>query len=122
MQGSVMNEVDDTQTREGNVADEERERQVAEGMRRTTSDHALVRLDEKEVKERMIHAFAQFIHMGFEVHLIGVSTRKAIEYSLLLAEDGAEEISVRDIQKVADDLRLDMFVQKGLGLVLYARW
>lgn len=99
-----------------------RERTAAEGMRMETRDHALVRLDEKEIKERMLHGFARYIQMGFEVHLIGVKTRKAIEYSLLLSEDGADEISIRDVQEVADELRLDMFVQKGLGLVLYARW
>lgn len=100
----------------------ETERKAAEGMRAENRDHALARLDEKEIRERMNRAFDAFIQQGFEVHLVGVASRGAIEYSLLLSEDGADDVPVRDIQQIADDHRLDVFVQRGIGLRLYPRW
>jgi hypothetical protein len=99
-----------------------REQQLAEGVRTATRDHALVRLDEKEIRERMNQAFDAFVRVGFEAQLTGRIDHGAVAYSLILAEDGADDIPLREIQVIADQHRLDVFVEKGVGLRMYPRW
>lgn len=85
-------------------------------------DRALVRLDEKEVKARMLEAFDRFVETGFEVNFMAYKERESVAYKLGLGEDGADDLPLRDVQAIADEFRLDAFIERGGGIVLYARW
>lgn len=99
------------------------------GARERVRDRALARLDEDEIKTRMLGAFDRFVQMNFAVHLIAVRERGAIGYSIALYPDGVEQaIPATELQGVADEHRLDMVVsplESGDGswaIVLYPRW
>lgn len=88
-------------------------------------DHALARMDEKEVRERMLDTFDLFVRRGFVTHLVGQETRGAIEYRLELEADGQGPMDIRELLSIADQHRLEAFVDKSasgsLLVVAYAR-
>jgi hypothetical protein len=89
---------------------------------RSERDYALARLDEKEIKARMIEAFDAFLDLGYEVSLIGVHIHQAVEYRIELSSDGSGEMPLAKLTEIAEDYRLDMIVDKDMGLVAYARY
>lgn len=98
------------------------------GGRIADRDHALARLDETEIKARLIQAFDRFLKMGFAVHLIGVTVRGAIEYRIALYPDGTSTQPSDQLQTVADEYRLEYTIERdpnyegGWAVVFYPRW
>lgn len=102
--------------------DEEQRRRADEGVRSAIRDRTMTRLDEADIRERLLLAFDAFVALGYMTHLIGVTMRGRIDYRLQLEPDGADDVPIRAIMAVADEHRLDVVVDKTLGLVLYPRW
>lgn len=84
-------------------------------------DLVLAEMDHSQLQDRMVEAFDRFIALGFEVHLIGVVVRSVVEYRLTLEPDGGGEMNIRQIIEAADQYRLDLIVDKTMGLVLYPK-
>lgn len=99
-----------------------------EGARVADRDRALARLDETEIKARLMQAFDQFLTMGFTVHMIGVTVRGAIEYRIALYPDGTSTQPSDRLQAVADEYRLEYTIERdpnyegGWAVVFYPRW
>lgn len=110
------------------LRDEVRERDARreEGRRAATSDRAMVRLDEAEIKARMLEAFDKFVRIGFAAHLIGSTERAAIVYRIALYPDGMDTIPSSILQDTSDEFRLDYTIERGRGdgwaIMLYPRW
>lgn len=104
--------------------DDEQRRTADDGVRAEQRDRTLTRLDAVEIKARLLEAFDEFVVMGYEAHLIGVTDprRARVDYRIQLEPDGADTVPIRDIMGIADRHRLDLVVDKTLGLVLYPRW
>lgn len=98
------------------------------GARVAERDHALARLDETEIKARLVQAFDRFLKLGFAVHLVGVQVRGAIEYRIALYPDGTDTVPSDKLQAVADEFRLEYTIEKdssyegGWAVVFYPRW
>lgn len=89
-------------------------------------DSALARMDEAEVRLRMLETFDLFVRKGFETHLVGLEVRGTIDYRIELETDGHGPIDVRELTAIADQHRLDSYVDKSsttgqLVVVCYAR-
>lgn len=101
---------------------EDQQRAAEQGIRSFARDTALSRLDETEIKSRLMEAFDAFIDKGYECHLIGVMERGSVLYHMSLNPDGADDMPAREIMAVADLHRLELVIDKHMGLVLYPRW
>lgn len=93
----------------------------------TVRDRALARLDEKEIKARLVLAFDRFLELGFAVHLIAVRGHRLVEYTLALYPDGTESVDSARLQEIADEFRLDYTIERessvdGWLVVFYPRW
>jgi hypothetical protein len=115
-------------------ADERRE----DASEPTTADRAeLSRIDERELRSRLLEALDEFLELDVAVHLVAVKGRKAIEYRIVLYPDGADKIEISKIQALADEYRLDFTMDRdtlsqratdaggldgGWIIVLYPRW
>jgi hypothetical protein len=110
------------------MSEQERERKVSarQGTVSHERDTAIARMDEAEVRERMLETFDLFVRKGFETHLVGLEVRGAIDYRIELEADGHGPIDVRELTSIADQHRLETYVEKSptsgqLIVVAYAR-
>lgn len=92
------------------VAAAERDQERDEAQR-----NELDRLDERELRIRLLQAFDRFLELDVAVHMIAVKAvkgRETVEYRLAIYPDGADRVDVSKIQEVADEYRLDFTMDR----------